>query len=67
MYVWKLYRKLTISQAVLFIPSQDYISRTDTWKVPKLGTIAYQYSKMVLGIFDVQCPSLFFTAFLKKI
>ena len=60
----KLYRNLAVSQTVFFIPSQEFISRTDGWKAPKLGTIAHQYlvSKNLLGIFEIPSPSHFFTA-----
>ena len=46
----------------------ELISRTYSWKVPKIGTIAHQYpvSEMLLGIFKILSPSYFLLQFFKK-
>ena len=63
----KLYRKLAVSQTVFLVPSQELISRLDSWKGPKFDTIARHYliSKMVLGDFDIRSSSHFLMTFLQ--
>ena len=55
----KLYRNFAVSQRLFFVPSQELISRTESWKKHKLGKTAHQYvvSKIVLGIFQLPSPS----------
>ena len=44
---------------MFFVPSRELISRSDTLKASKFGTLAHQclLSKTVLGILDIRCPS----------
>ena len=62
----KLYRKLAVSQTTFFVP-RELVSRTDSWKTPKLGTNVHQYlvSKTVLAIWYSISFQYLLTSFLQ--
>ena len=57
-----------ISQTMFLVPSQEVISRMDSWRGPNLDKIAYQYlvSQTVLGIFEIPSPSHFLLPHFQK-
>ena len=64
----KLYRNLAVSQTMCFVPSQELISRTDSWKAPKRGTIAHQYfvSKACWGFLKLRLLPVFSLSYFQK-
>ena len=53
---------------MFFLASRELIWITESWKSPKVGTIAHEYlvSKMMLGIFDIRSFSYFHRILPKK-
>ena len=66
-FLYKVVQKLAVSRTVFFVPCTELITRTDSRKAPKPGTIAHQHlvSTVVLGIFQIRSPC-HFTDFVPK-
>ena len=68
-FQYKVVRNLAVSQTKLmfFVPSEELISRTDSWKAPKLGTLINTlFPKRCWGILKFRLLPIFTALFPKK-